>query len=75
MTIFATPVRCPSCRAEALQPVFDGEDVNFFCRSCQRCWHQALNAIHRVPPPTCPGCRHHDDCHAAWARDHGPDRD
>jgi hypothetical protein len=71
MTIFAAPVRCPSCSTEPLEPVFDGDEVNFFCHSCHRCWHAQLNTIHRVPPPTCPGCGHHDECRGAWERDHG----
>ncbi len=43
---------CPSCRSTRLQPVSDGETVNFVCVDCEGCWHVELGRVWRVRPKT-----------------------
>jgi hypothetical protein len=54
---------CPGC-AGAIIATSDGEDTNFFCPSCGRCWHVEMGFVSSVDPGTCPGCRFHQVCEA-----------
>jgi len=62
---------CPECGSEHLTPVLDGEDVQFFCEDCGRCWHVELGYVHRVDPRTCSRCVFYDRCIEVYAADHG----
>jgi hypothetical protein len=53
-----------------LRAVTDGEDVNFLCLACFRCWHVELGWVQRVDPHSCAGCRAHDNCARTYAIDH-----
>ncbi len=57
-----TSQRCPKCFSTAIDPVVDGDEVNFLCRVCGRCWHIELGYVHRVDPRTCGGCPHRPEC-------------
>lgn len=54
--------RCPGCAGEHLYTVFDGERVNFLCRSCSRCWTIGLGFVYETDPRTCPGCEWRPIC-------------
>jgi len=56
---------CPECGADDLVAVSDGEQTNFLCPRCGRCWHIELGWVHRVAPATCPGCDRRDQCEPA----------
>ena len=58
---------CPECGSRELSAVFDGEQTNFFCESCGRCWLVAMGWVSHVDPLTCPGCGHQDECLARIA--------
>lgn len=47
---------CPERGNGRLQPVADGEQTNFLCATCGKCWHPELEWVSRVNPQTCPGC-------------------
>jgi NMD protein affecting ribosome stability and mRNA decay len=53
---------CPQCGGRLLEPVSDGESINFFCRSCLACWHVELGYVRRVEVSSCPGCEHFGAC-------------
>lgn len=63
---------CPACDGAAITLVSDGEDTNFLCADCGRCWHVELGRVHRVDPVTCPGCSQRDRCYARL-HDDAPD--
>ncbi len=56
---------CPECGNGCLEPVSDGERMNFLCPKCGSCWHAELDWVHRVNPETCPGCSWQPSCLAA----------
>ena len=58
--------RCPRCAGELLYTVFDGENTNFLCRSCNRCWHATGGWVHEVNRATCPGCEWRPVCMSRW---------
>jgi hypothetical protein len=62
---------CPACGSDRLDPVVENEsqNVHFFCGACGRCWHVELGYVHRVIPPTCPGCPERERCEAVYATD------
>ena len=64
----SAPFRCPSCGADALRAVTDGEQTNWFCTACHDCWYLELNHVHRVTVTTCPGCAHVQECLEREAR-------
>jgi hypothetical protein len=53
---------CPRCSNDVLEAVADGEDTNFLCHGCWTCWHWDLGYLISVPPSTCPGCHHKEEC-------------
>ena len=57
---------CPGCAGTHLYTVFDGQDTNFLCRSCDRCWHVTLGWVHQVDRHTCPGCEWRSTCTSRW---------
>lgn len=69
-TTFGGLLRCPECHSAALEPVQDGEWVNFWCTVCERCWHVELNRVIRIDPATCGGCERAPECTARYAADH-----
>lgn len=62
--------RCPACHSRELEPVADGESVNFFCNECARCWHLELNRVVRIDPSTCARCEHLLACAQQYDTDH-----
>ena len=66
--VLAAPLACPSCGAEPLQPVSDGDRTNFLCRSCRRCWHQELACTSQVDPHACGTCTEQEACLRAAGR-------
>jgi hypothetical protein len=64
--LWRIPERCPGCAAGALYSVFDGEEKNFLCRTCSRCWHLELGWIRQVSPLTCSGCEWRSTCSSRW---------
>lgn len=58
---------CPTCGNGRLEPVSDGELVNFFCATCRDCWHPEMARVHRVDRTTCPGCPRRSACLAVTA--------
>ena len=62
--------RCPRCHGLALRAVNDGEQVNFLCLECARCWHVELGWVRRVSPHTCPGCAARERCSRIYDIDH-----
>ena len=71
--------RCPGCAGEHLYTVFDGERVNFLCRSCSRCWTIGMGFVYETDPRTCPGCEWRPTCTSRFDRspaqpeEHGPE--
>lgn len=61
---------CPACTSAALEPVTDGETVNFACSECGRCWRVELGWVQRVDPSRCRGCTTPLRCAGRYARDH-----
>jgi len=61
---------CPKCDSAKLVPVRDGNDVNFLCLECSRCWHVELGRVWRVDPGTCERCEHFGRCAKVFATDH-----
>ena len=55
---------CPECGSSRLKAVFDGDETNFFCESCGRCWFVTMGWTTRVVPSTCPGCSELGRCRA-----------
>jgi transposase-like protein len=55
-------VRCPTCGAEDLETVNDGDDTNFLCVACRSCWHVELGWVQRVDPHGCERCPHRGGC-------------
>ena len=53
---------CLRCRSTLISAVFDLDDTNFLCESCQACWHVESARVWRVDPRTCITCWHRDDC-------------
>jgi hypothetical protein len=58
---------CPTCGSGSLQPVFDGEILNFRCQTCAGCWHPDRGGVARVDASSCPGCQFRATCAAAAA--------
>jgi hypothetical protein len=74
--IWRVPERCPGCAAESLYTVFDGENTNYLCRTCSRCWYLGAGWFQRVNPLTCAGCEWRAACTSRWdvaATQMGPD--
>jgi putative membrane protein len=53
---------CPSCGSIRLVAVHNGDEANFLCEGCGRCWHVGLARVSRVDPLACNGCRHREIC-------------
>lgn len=53
---------CPECRNGTLEAVSDGDQTNFLCVNCGRCWHPEMAWVSRVDPVTCPGCPSRPTC-------------
>jgi hypothetical protein len=64
--IWQVPERCPGCAAEQLYSVFDGENTNFLCRACSRCWYLGMGWLQQINPLTCPGCEWRGTCTSRW---------
>jgi hypothetical protein len=47
-TLFPPIDTCPGCRAHGLQAISAGDQVNFYCPLCDRCWHVDLGYVHEV---------------------------
>lgn len=62
MNTRTTVLACPACGGTDMEAVTDGEDTNFLCLACWRCWHVELGWASRVDADTCPGCPHHSEC-------------
>ena len=58
---------CPSCDGTEFLAVDNGEETNFWCSTCGRCWHLSLGWISLVEPATCPGCSLREQCLARQA--------
>jgi DNA-directed RNA polymerase subunit RPC12/RpoP len=63
---------CPACGSARLALVSDGDEANFLCEGCGRCWHVNLGRVSRVDPIGCPGCPHRAVCMARVALDATP---
>jgi len=61
-SLLAGEFACPRCGNDVLEAVTDGFATNFLCRECWTCWHVELGYMSPVPAPTCPGCRHKEEC-------------
>jgi hypothetical protein len=67
----ASPLQaCPTCGSQRLVAVRDGNETNFVCEDCTRCWHVELGYVHRVDPHTCSRCRYAERCLAVYEADH-----
>ncbi len=53
---------CPACGSREFLPVDNGQEVNFFCPECERCWHYSLGWVSRADPVVCPSCPWRDRC-------------
>ncbi len=53
---------CPACGGREFVPVEDGDETNFFCPSCERCWHYSLGWISRADPAACPSFAGKERC-------------
>jgi hypothetical protein len=48
--------QCQACGSNRIRIVSDGDDTNFHCEGCGRCWHVDFGRVSRVDPLSCAGC-------------------
>jgi hypothetical protein len=48
---------CPGCRAQGLEAISAGDQVNFHCPLCDCCWHIDLGYVHQVDHAVYPSSR------------------
>ncbi len=53
---------CPTCGSTRLVAVNTGDETNFLCEGCGRCWHVGMGRVSRVDPLSCGGCLHREVC-------------
>jgi hypothetical protein len=53
---------CPACGGTEFVLVDNGEEVNFLCPACDRCWHHSMGWVVRSDPAACPSCPWSERC-------------
>ena len=48
--------QCQTCGSNRIRIVSDGDETNFLCEGCGRCWHVDFGRVSRVDPLSCAGC-------------------
>lgn len=60
---------CPACGGHEFLAVDNGQETNFYCPSCERCWHYSMGWVSRADPVGCPSCPLKDRCAERCAED------
>ncbi len=60
---------CPVCAGTAFLAIDNGQETNFLCPACERCWHYSMGWVSRADPVACPSCPWRDRCAERFAED------
>jgi hypothetical protein len=60
---------CPACGGTEFVVVDNGEEANFLCSTCDRCWHHSMGWVSRSDPAACPSCPWADRCSRRFEQD------